>query len=387
MSDFYRIDDLLNPDERALRDRVRAFCDREVAPLAADAWEHAELPRAWLTGLGELGVCGGTIRGHGCPGLSAVGAGLLSQELARGDGSLQTFFAVQSGLVMAAIDLLGSDAQRNRWLPPLARLEAVGAFALTEPEHGSDAVLLETTATRDAEGWRLDGRKRWIGNATFADLLVVWARESESGEVGGFLVERDAPGLRVAPIQGKVSQRAVAQANVELEAVRVPDAARLPGARTFRDTARVLRQARGGIAWAAMGHAAAAYEAALAYTKERRTFARPLASMQLVQAKLVGMVADLTAGQLVCLRLSQMQADGNVTDGQASLAKLHCARAARRIVADARDLLGGNGILLDRVVARHFADLEGLFTYEGTDAIQTLVVGREITGLSAFAPR
>jgi glutaryl-CoA dehydrogenase len=386
-TDYYQVDDLLTDAERAVRARVRDFCDSEVLPVINRYWEAAEFPHELVPKLAALGVCGGTIVGYGCPGLSAVAAGLVAQEICRGDGSLNTFFGVQSGLVMQSIYLLGSEEQRQRWLPRLASFDAVGAFALTEPRHGTDAVMLETRARRDGESYVIDGEKRWIGNATFADLVVVWARDAETGEVGGFLVEKGAPGLDARLIEGKTSQRAVHQAHIRLEGVRVPAANRLPGAGSFRDTTRVLSATRQGIAWEAVGHAMAAYEAALAYSKERSTFGKPIASYQLVQAKLVGMLAEITAMQLVALRLSQLLDAGKMTDGQASLAKMHNARKARQVCADARDLLGGNGILLDYHVARHQADLEATYTYEGTDSVQTLIVGREITGIQAFASR
>jgi glutaryl-CoA dehydrogenase len=386
-TDFYQLDELLTDRERAARDTVRAFCDREVVPLINRYWEAAEFPHELVPKLAALGLCGGTIEGYGCPGQSAVGAGLVAQELARGDGSLNTFFGVQSGLVMQSIYLLGSEEQRQRWLPPLARLEAIGAFALTEPRHGSDAVMLETRARRDGDFYVLDGEKRWIGNATFADLIVVWARDGETNEVGGFLVEKGAPGFQPRLIEGKTSQRAVLQAHIKLDGVRVPAANRLPGGRSFKDTTRVLSATRQGIAWESVGHAMAAYEAALAYAKERVTFGKPIASFQLVQAKLVGMLAEITAMQMMALRLSQLCETGKMTDGQASLAKMHNARKARQVCLDARDVLGGNGILLEYHVARHQADLEATYTYEGTDAIQTLIVGREITGIQAFSSR
>jgi glutaryl-CoA dehydrogenase len=386
-TDYYQVDDLLTDQERAVRERVRDFCDREVLPVINRYWEAAEFPHELVPKLAALGLCGGTIEGYGCPGLSTVAAGLVAQELGRGDGSLNTFFGVQSGLVMQSIYLLGSEEQRQRWLPRLASFDAVGAFALTEPRHGSDAVMLETRARRDGDGYVLDGEKRWIGNATFADLIVVWARDAETNEVGGFLVEKGAPGFEARLIEGKTSQRAVLQAHIRLDGVRVPAASRLPGAGSFRDTTRVLSATRQGIAWETVGHAMAAYEAALAYARERVTFGRPIAGYQLVQAKLVGMLAEITAMQLVALRLSQLLAAGKMTDGQAALAKMHNARKARQVCADARDLLGGNGILLDYHVARHQADLEATYTYEGTDAVQTLIVGREITGIQAFASR
>jgi glutaryl-CoA dehydrogenase len=382
-ADLFRFDDLLDGEARTVRDRVRAFCEREVVPVANRHWEQAAFPFELVPKLAALGVCGGTIAGHGCPGLSPLAAGQVSLELARGDGSLSTFFGSQSGLVMGAIDLLGSDEQRALWLPRLAAFEAIGAFALTEPDHGSDAILLETRARRRGDRYVLDGQKRWIGNGMFADVLVVWARDDD-GAVGGFLVERGAPGMESRLIEGKASQRAAWQAAVALRGVRVPASSRLPGGRSFRDTARVLTATRVGAAWAALGHATACYEAALAYAGTRHSFGKPLAAYQLVQEKLARMLAELVTMQLLCWRLSQLAAAGQLTDGMAALAKMNNAAKARRIAADARDLLGGNGILLEHHVARHQADLEALSTYEGTDAVQALLVGQEITGVSAM---
>jgi glutaryl-CoA dehydrogenase len=386
VTDLYLVDELLSESERDIRDRVRAFGEREVLPVANDYWERAEFPAELVRPLAELGVCGGVIRGYGCPGMSEVAAGLVNLELARADGSVGRFFGVQSNLVMQSIALLGSEEQRERWLPSLARLELIGAFGLTEPEHGSDAVALETSAQREGDGFVLDGAKRWIGNASFADVTIVWAR-GEDGEVGGYLVEKGETGFSAQPIAGKTSQRSVIQAEIRLDGVRVPDDARLPGCRGFADVARVLTITRTTIAWRALGHALAGYELARAHVMRREQFGRPLAGFQLVQDKLSRMLAEITCMQLLCLRLSQLTAAGKLTPGIASLAKLNNAAKARRIVADARDLLGGDGILLERHVARHHADIEALYTFEGTDSVQSLIVGREITGLSALSGR
>ncbi len=385
-SDFFRIDDLLTDQERAIRERVRLFCDHEVTPVINQYWEKAEFPFALLPGIASLRVCGGTIRGYDSPGLSAVATGMVSMELARGDGSLNTFMAVQSGLVMQAIARFGSDDQKQRWLPRLARMESIGAFALTEPQHGSDVVLLETRATRESDGYVIDGEKTWIGNGTIADVVVVWARDTE-GHVGAYLVERGTFGMRAEVITGKTSQRAVWQANMQFERVRIPAANRLPGARSFRDTTAILTHTRQTVAWDAVGHAMACYEHALAYTGKRLSFGKPLTSYQLVQDKLARMLAEVTTMQLMCLRLSQLLDAGKMTAGMASLAKMHCASRARQVAAEARDLLGGAGILLENHVARHQADLESIYTYEGTDHIQALIVGREITGIQAFSHR
>ena len=385
-TDFYLMDELLTAEERAIRDRVRAFCDREVIPVINEYWERAECPFPLIPKLAELGIAGGTIAGYGCPGMSAVASGLVALELARGDASVCTFFGVHSGLAMTSIALLGSEEQKQRWLPPMARMERIGAFGLTEPNHGSDAVALETRARRDGDSYVLDGAKRWIGNASFADVTIIWAREDD-GNVGGFLVEKGTPGFGTTVMTGKVAKRAVWQTDIALDGARVPAANRLANARGFKDTSRVLTATRYGVAWEAVGHAIAAYEIALRYTSERRQFGQPLASFQIIQSKLASMLANVTTMQLLCLRLSQLLEAGKMTAGMASLAKMHNARLAREVVADAREMLGGNGILLEYHIARHHADIEAVFTYEGTDTIQSLIVGREITGLQAFAPR
>src|ERR671913_1911513 len=385
-TDFYRIDDLLTDGEREVRDRVRAFCDKEVTPVINDYWERAEFPFELVPKLAALNLAGGTIQGYGCPGLSTVATGLVGMELGRGDGSICTFFGVHSGLAMTSIALLGSEEQKRRWLPPMARMEQLGAFGLTEPDHGSDAVALETRARRDGDHWVLDGAKRWIGNASFADLVIVWARDDD-GKVGGFVVEKGTPGYAASVMSGKTAKRAVWQAEITLDGVRVPAGSRLANSRGFGDTARVLTATRSGVAWEAAGHALAAYEAALTYVREREQFGTPLASFQLVQYRLAKMLAEVTTMQLLCLRLAQLTESGQMTAGMASLAKMHNAARARQVVADARDVLGGNGILLENHVARHHADMEAVYTYEGTDAIQSLIVGREITGESAFTSR
>jgi glutaryl-CoA dehydrogenase len=307
-------------------------------------------------------------------------------EWARADGSIGTFFGVHSNLAMQAIDMLGSDEQRERWLPAMAALEKIGAFALTEPEHGSDAVALETAARRDGDAHVLSGRKRWIGNGTIADLVLVWAR-GEDGKVGGYVVEKGTPGYEASVMTGKTSLRAVWQADIALREVRVPEENRLPGCRSFKDVAEVLTRTRYTVAWRALGIALGAFEQALAYAREREQFGRPIAGYQLVQDKLSRMLAEITAMQLMCLRLSQLAQDGRLTAGMASLAKMNHAAKARQVVADARDILAGNGILLANHVARHHADMEAVFTFEGTDSIQSLIVGRELTGISAIAPR
>ena len=357
--------------------RTRRFVDEEVLPVINGYWERAEFPWPLARRLAELRLLDEPV--------SPLAAGLVDMELNRGDGSLGTFFGVQAGLAMKAIAMLGSAEQQARWLEPMARLEAIGAFALTEPEHGSDSVALETTARRDGDGWVIDGAKRWIGNGSIADVAVVWARSDEDGQVKGFLVATDRPGYEAAVIEGKGSARAVWQADVRLDGVRVPESSRLPGAHTFKDAGRVLVTTRATVAWGALGHAVAAYDIALTYAKQRKQFGRPLASFQIVQDRLVKMLADVTAMQLYCMQLARLAGAGQVTDTIAGLAKLNNTRTARRVIAEARDLLGGNGILLENHVIRHMSDIEVLHTFEGTETIQTLIVGRDITGIGAFA--
>jgi Acyl-CoA dehydrogenases len=383
-TDFYNIDALLTPEERDYRDRVRSFMDNEVVPMMAHYWERAEFPFEVIPKIAALNIAGGAIKGYGCPGMSQVAYGLLGLELARGDGSVDTFFGVHSGLAMGSIYLCGSEEQRQRWLPAMARMEKIGAFGLTEPFFGSDAAHIQTTARRVADGWLLNGSKRWIGNASFADLIIIWARNEETQSINGFVVEKDTPGFSATVITGKTAKRSVLNADISLNDVFVPEANRLQAANSFRDVARVLTATRVGVAWEAVGHAVACYEAALTYAKQREQFGKPIASFQLVQEKLVRMLADITTMQLMMLRVSQLFEAGQMTNAQASLAKMHCAARAREVCLMARDILGGNGILLDYIVARHVADLEAVYTYEGTNNIQTLVVGREITGISAF---
>jgi glutaryl-CoA dehydrogenase len=383
-SDYFFLRDQLTAAQIELLETVREFVDDEVLPVIGGYWERAELPWPLIKRLGELGVVGDDIAGYGCPALDPVSCGLVHMELNRGDGSLGTFLGVQAGLAMKSIAMLGSAGQRERWLPELARVEALGAFALTEPEHGSDSVGLETSARRDGGDYVLDGRKRWIGNGTIADVVVVWAR-GEDGNVGGYLVEpKLTPGYCASVIEGKGSARAVWQADIRLDQVRVPAENRLPGARSFKDASRVLAATRSSCAWAALGHAVAGYDAALTYSKQRTQFGRPLCSFQIVQDRLVRMLAEVTAMQLYCLQLGRLAEAGRFSDTVAGLAKLHNTTKARQVLADARDMLGGNGILLENHVIRHMADIEAIHTYEGTATMQTLIVGRDITGVSAF---
>jgi glutaryl-CoA dehydrogenase len=383
-TDYFLIREELTETELDYWRRSRRFVDQEVLPVINEYWERADFPWPLVKRLGSLGIVGDGIAGYGCPEMSPIACGLVNMEINRGDGSLGTFIGVQAGLAMKSIYLLGSEEQKQRWLPPMARLDKIGAFALTEPAHGSDAVALETTARRDGDEWVLDGAKRWIGNGTIADVVIVWARDTEDGQVKGFLVESDAVGFRATRIEGKGAVRAVWQADIALRGVRVPEANRLPGARSFKDTSRVLASSRNTVAWGALGHALAAYDAAMTYALQRRQFGKPLVAFQYVQERLVKMLAEVTAMQLYCFRLGRLIEQGLLTDTIAALAKLNNTVKARQVISMARDLLGGNGILLEYHVIRHQADIEALYTFEGTEAIQTLIVGRDVTGVSAF---
>jgi glutaryl-CoA dehydrogenase len=316
--------------------------------------------------------------------MSSTAAGLIAMELNRGDGSLGTFLGVQGGLAMRSIHMHGSEEQKQRWLPAMARGEKLGAFALTEPGHGSDSVSLETEARRDGDEYVINGAKRWIGNGSMADVVVLWARDVEDMQVKGFLIEKGTPGYDGRPIMGKGALRALWQADIDLVDVRVPADNRLPGANSFADTGKVLKATRASCAWSALGHAVAGYDAALSYATQRTQFGKPLARFQIVQEKLVRMLCEITAMQLYCLRLGQLDASHEMSDTIAALGKLNNTVKAREVLAEARNLLGGNGILLENHVIRHFTDIEAIYTFEGTEAIQTLLVGRDITGLSAF---
>jgi glutaryl-CoA dehydrogenase len=384
-TDYFRIADQLDREELDYLQRTRAFVDDEVLPVINRYWERAEFPRPLIEKMAGLGIVGDGIVGYGCPPMSPIASGLVHLELNRGDGSLGTFLGVQAGLAMQSIAMLGSEEQKQRWLPPMSKLQAIGAFALTEPAHGSDSVALETSARRDGDTWVIDGAKKWIGNGSIADVVVVWARDEADRRVKGFLLEKGTPGFDARRMEGKGSLRAVWQAEITLTDVRIPEANRLPGAQSFKDAGRVLAGTRNAVAWAALGHATAAYEIAAQYCAERTQFGKPLVSFQIVQDKLVKMLAEVCSMQLYCLRLGRLIEEGRLTDTIAALAKMNNTRKAREVIAVARDLLGGNGVLLDFHVMRHMADIEALHTYEGTETIQTLIVGRDITGVGAFA--
>jgi glutaryl-CoA dehydrogenase len=384
-TDYFLLREEFTPAQVDYLERTRRFVHEEVLPVINGYWERAEFPWPLVRKLGAAGLVGDGIEGYGCPEMDPLSAGLVTMELNRGDGSIGTFLGVQAGLAMRSIAMLGSAEQKQRWLPDLARVDKLGAFALTEPDHGSDSVALETTARRDGDSYVIDGQKKWIGNGTVADVIVVWARDTADRQVKGFLVEKGTPGYHARLIEGKGSLRAVWQAAIDLDGVRVPAENRLPGAESFRETAAVLASTRATCAWAALGHAVAGFDAALAYAGRRTQFGRPLAAFQLVQDRLVKMLAKVTAMQLYCRRLADLALAGRIEPTLAGLAKSHNTTAAREVLAEARDLLGGNGILLDFHVIRHMADIEAIHTFEGTATIQNLIVGRDITGVSAFS--
>ncbi|HZD73096.1 MAG TPA: acyl-CoA dehydrogenase family protein, partial [Actinomycetota bacterium] len=384
-ADFYALELLLDQEDVALLHRVRTFMENKVEPIINHYWTRARFPHELLPGLAELGIAGLPYAGYGCPGKSPLLDGMVAMELARTDPSIATFNGVHSGLAMGSIHLCGSEAQKQRWLPAMARMDKIGAFGLTEPEVGSGASRgLATTARRDGDAWVLDGRKKWIGNASFADLTVIWARDVDDGQVKGFAVEAGTPGFTSEDLQDKIALRVVQNALITLDGVRVPDANRLPGATCFRDTAAILRMTRAGVAWMAVGCARGAYEHALAYAGEREQFGRPIGGFQLVQDLLVKMLGNITASAALCARLSQLQAAALANDEHASLAKAFCTVRMRETVGWARELLGGNGILLEHHVGRFVADAEAIYSYEGTREMNTLIVGRAITGHSAF---
>jgi glutaryl-CoA dehydrogenase len=385
-TDFYELELLLSEEDRALLHAVREFLATDVEPIITEHWNRASFPFEILPGLRKLGVAGLPYQGYGCgERRSNVLDGMLSMELARVDPSISTFNGVHGGLAMGSIYLCGSEEQKQRWLPPMARLDQIGAFGLTEPDAGSGTARgLTTIARRDGDSWVLNGQKKWIGNATFADLTVIWARDVEDDQVKGFVVEKDAPGFSTQKIENKIALRVVQNALITLDDVRVPEQNRLQNANTFKDTAKVLLMTRAGVAWMAVGCALGAYENALAYSKQREQFGRPIAGFQLVQDLLVRMLGNITASGTLCTRLSQLQDAGKATDAHASLAKAFCTVRMRESVGYARELMGGNGILLEYNVGRCVADAEAIYSYEGTREMNTLIVGRSITGHSAF---
>jgi glutaryl-CoA dehydrogenase len=391
-SDFLGYELLLADEDRKLLEHVRGWLADNVEPVINDYWTRAEFPHHLVPGIAELGIAGLQFDGPGCPGRSSLLDGMMSMELARVDPSIQTFLGVHGGLAMGSVQLCGTEEQKQRWLPAMARMELIGAFGLTEPEQGSGiAGGLGTTARREGSGddavWVLDGEKKWIGNASFADLVVIWARDVQDGQVKGFVVEQGTPmsrGMTCEVQRDKIALRVVQNCEIRLEGVRVPEANRLGGASSFKDTAKVLKVTRMGVAWAATGCARGAYEHALRYTRQREQFGRPIAGFQLVQDLLVKMLANVVASTGMCVRVSQLQDAGRLRDEHASLAKAFTTSRMRETVGWAREVLGGNGILLEHHVGRFVADAEAIYSYEGTREINTLIVGRAITGKGAF---
>ena len=383
--DFYDLDLKLTLEQRQLQMKVRNFMENEVEPIANDYWKRAAFPHELIPKMAELNIAGIAYKGYGCPDQPFIMEGIIAEEMARVDVSISTFFGVHSGLAMGSIYLCGSEEQKNEWLPKMQKLEAIGAFGLTEPNVGS-AVSggMETTCRLEGEEWVLNGQKKWIGNATFADVVVIWARDILSNKVKGFLVRKGNPGFKAEKMEDKMALRTTQNAIITLTDCKVPESDRLQNANSFRDTAKVLRMTRAGVAWQAVGCARGAYESALKYTKKRQQFGKPIASYQLIQNHLVEMLSNLTAMKTMVFRLSELQDQGLLTDEHASLAKVFCSLRTRDVVSKAREVMGGNGILLEYDVARFVADAEAIYSYEGTKEINTLIVGRAITGYSAF---
>jgi alkylation response protein AidB-like acyl-CoA dehydrogenase len=385
-SDFYQLVDVLTSDELAVVKKVRTYMESKVQPIINKYWSDDAFPFELLPSFKELQLGGLGFQGYGCAGGSQKLYGFVAMELARVDASFCTFYGVHSGLAMGSIYLDGSEEQKQKWLPPMARLEKIGCFGLTEPLVGSGTGGgLTTTAKREGDTWVLNGQKRWIGNATWCDVSIIWARDLDGNQVKGFIVEnKTTPGFSVEKIEHKIALKVVQNGQITLKDVRVPEANRLQGANSFRDTARVLRMTRYLVGWISTGIQMGAFEATLKYTQERLQFGKPIASFQLVQDLLAKMLANVTACQCLMVRLAQMDDDGKLADYHASLAKAFCTAKSRETVSWGRELLGGNGIVVDYNVARFFADAEGLYSYEGTFQMQNLIVGKAITGLSAF---
>src|SRR6266702_253759 len=385
-SDFYQLFETLPADELAVVKQVRTFMETKVAPIITKYWVEDSFPFELLPAIKELNIGGVAMNGYGCRGGSAQLFGLIAMEMARFDSSIATFFGVHNGLAMGSIYLGGSEEQKQKWLPPMARWEKIGCFGLTEPLVGSGTSGgLTTTAKREGDTWILNGQKRWIGNAPWCDLSIIWARDLADNQVKGFIVEnKSTPGFSVEKIEHKIALKVVQNGQITLKDVRVPEANRLQGGNSFRDTARVLRMTRYMVGWASTGIQMGAYEATLKYAQERLQFGKPIASFQLIQDLLAKMLGNLTACQCLMLRLAQLDDEGKLGDHHAALAKAFCTAKSRETVSWGREVLGGNGIVADYNVARFFADAEALYSYEGTYQMQNLIVGKAITGHGAF---
>jgi len=385
-SDFYQLVEVLSPDEQAIVKKVRTYMETKVAPVITKYWVDDSFPFELLPSVKELGIGGLGMHGYGCAGGSLALLGFVQMEIARVDPSFSTFMGVHVGLAMGSIYIDGSEEQKQKWLPPMARFEKIGCFGLTEPLVGSGASRgLTTTAKREGDTWILNGEKRWIGNAPWCDVSIIWARDLADNQVKGFIVEnKTTPGFSVEKIEHKIALKVVQNGHITLKDVRVPEANRLQGGNSFRDTAKVLKMTRYAVAWMATGCAMGAYEAALKYAQERIQFGKPIASFQLVQDLLARMISNITASQCLIARQAQLHTEGKLTDAHAALAKAFATGKCRETVAWARELVGGNGIVADYNVARFFADCEALYSYEGTYQMQNLIVGKAVTGLSAF---
>jgi glutaryl-CoA dehydrogenase len=385
-ADFYQVTASLSDTEREVLKRVRTFMEGQVAPVINKYWSEDSFPFELIPGIRDLKIAGAGYEGYGCAGGSTSLAGFIAMEIARTDCSCATFFGVHSGLAMGSIFLCGSEEQKNKWLPPMARLEKIGAFGLTEPlvGSGSSGGLL-TTARREGDTWVLNGQKKWIGNATWGDVTIIWARDEADNQVKGFIVEnKTTPGFKAEKIQHKMALRVVQNALITMDNCRVPEENRLQTGTSFRDTARVLRMTRAFVAWEAVGCAMGAYEHALAYAQTREQFGKPIGKFQLIQDLLVKMLGNITASLCMVVRLSQLQDEGKLKDEHASLAKAFCTVKMRETVGYARELLGANGIVLDYQIGRFVADAEAIYSYEGTREMNTLIVGKAITGFGAF---
>src|ERR1700689_3364609 len=380
-ADFYQVTASLRDADQEVLKRVRTFMEGQVAPIINKYWSEDSFPFELVPGVRELQVMGVGYEGYGCAGGSNLLACYVAMEIAKIDCSFATFFGVHSGLAMGSIFLCGSEEQKKKWLPPMARMEKIGSFGLTEPLVGSGASRgLGTTARREGDTWILNGQKKWIGNSTFGDLTIIWARDVADSQVKGFIVENKTPGFKVEKIQHKMALRVVQNGLITLEDCKVSEENRLQNDASFRDTARVLRMTRGFVAWEAVGCQMGAYENALLYAQQREQFGKPIAAFQLVQDLLVKMVGNITACQCMVVRLSQLQDQGKLADEHASLAKAFCTVKMRETVGFARELLGANGILLDFNVGRFVADAEAIYSYEGTREMNTLIVGRAVSG-------
>ncbi len=380
--DFYQLDELLSEDERMIRDPTREWVSENVVPIIAEYCREGTFPRKLIAQMGELGVFGANLSGYGCAGVGPVAYGLMMQELERGDSGVRSCASVQGSLVMFPIHAYGTEEQKQKWLPAMAKGEAIGCFGLTEPDHGSDPGGMETRAVRKGADWVLNGAKMWITNGTLADVAVVWAQSPDG--IQGFLVEKGTPGFSAPEMKGKLSLRASITSELVLQDVVVPEKNRLPGVKGLKGPLSCLTQARYGIVWGALGAAMACYDEALHYAKSRVQFGKPIAGFQLVQAKLAEVVTEITKGQLLAWRLGRLKETGKVAHAQVSMAKRNNVGWALDIARICRDMLGANGILDEYQTMRHMVNLESVNTYEGTWDIHTLAIGEAVTGIPAY---